>query len=381
MPSPSPVLAQPAFAPSAPPITRAPGRDAQEFALTETCRVGEAPGLALRRLADRLRERRAEIVGLMLFGPMAARPAVEQALREALGAPEWPMLWVEGAGCEGQALVGAQAFALAGGAINRVVLNGRVVASRYRLGEAELCWVGACLPDDVHAEPGVQTALAFTRLERALDAAGFALGDLVRTWCYNHRLLEWYGEFNRVRSARYRETRFRVGATPASTGISAANPAGAALVLAGLALRPAVDDGRTLARAVGSPLQCPAPAYGSAFSRAVELELGATRRVLISGTASIEPGGATVFQGDAARQIELTLRVVGAILESRGLGWADVTRALAYFKDPVFARDFARHCQNHRWSGGPRLDLHCDICRHDLLFELELDAETTRPAP
>lgn len=349
--------------------------NAREFAFSEAAASGENPSVPLRRLARRLREHHACLIGLMVFGSLAARPAIEKALRAVLGVPAWPVLWVEGASCNGTALAGVQAFALEGGPVEPIVIDGRVVATRYTVGNTALCWVGGILPDDIHTAPGVQTTQAFAALEKALNAAGFAFGDLVRTWCYNHELLAWYDEFNHARSARYRTIAFRTGSSPASTGISAANPAGAALTLAGLALRP-LKPGQPGAREIGSPLQCPAPAYGSVFSRAVEIQLGTTQRVLISGTASIEPGGASVWQGNIRRQIDLTMRVIAAIQESRGLGWSDVTRAIAYFKSPDFVPAFENWCREHGWTNPPCIHLHCDICRDDLLFEIELDAET-----
>ena len=346
----------------------------RELMLSETVRPGEEPVLALRRLAIRLREQNASLIGLMIFGNVAARLSIETAMRDVLGAPDWPVLWVEGASCHGAALAGVQAFALVGGRGEPVMLEGRVVATRYTVGDTALCWVGGVVAEDTAATRGLQTEQAFNQLEKALNAAGFVFGDLMRTWCYNHDLLAWYGEFNHVRSARYRKVAFRTGSLPVSTGISATNLAGAAIVLAGLAMRPARADGG--AREIGSPLQCPAPAYGSAFSRAMEFELGGKRRVLVSGTASIEPGGATVWTDDINRQIELTMRVVAAILEARGLGWADVTRALAYFKSPAFVPVFETWCREYGWENPPCINLHCDICRDDLLFEIEVDAET-----
>jgi enamine deaminase RidA (YjgF/YER057c/UK114 family) len=315
----------------------------------------------------------------MVFGSISARPAIMAAMSDALGAPAWPVLWIDGASCHWAPMAGVQAFALSGGHLEPITVNGRVMATRYTIGDAALCWVGGILPNDVTAAPGVQTTQAFDALEQALNAAGFALGDLIRTWCYNHELLKWYGEFNRARSARYRTVAFRTGSLPASTGISVANPAGAALTLAGLAVRP-IPSGLSIAREICSPLQCPAPAYGSAFSRAVEIELGATRRLLISGTASIEPGGATVWTGDIHRQVDLTMRVIAAILESRNLHWPDVTRAIAYFKSPDFVPAFDSWCRNNGWVNPPCINLHCDICRDDLLFELELDVESRSPS-
>ena len=69
------------------------------------------------------------------------------------------------------------------------------------------------------------------------------------------------------------------------------------------------------------------------------------RRLYVSGTASIEPSGKTAHIGDPAKQISLTMEVVAAILESRRMTWADVSRAIAYFKDIKDAPLFDEYCR------------------------------------
>ena len=196
--------------------------------------------------------------------------------------------------------------------------------------------------------------------------------DVIRTWFYNDDILSWYGEFNRVRSAHYSDIDFRIGALPASTAVLGRNPEGAALTVAGWAVRPL--RGRPVAREVISPLQCPAHAYGSSFSRAVELESGGARRLFISGTASILPDGRTAWIGDPKRQIDLSMEVIEAILKSRGMSFADVTRASAYFKQSAFHFWFQEWMTHGNLDSKVVVPMHCDICRDDLLFELELDA-------
>ena len=122
-----------------------------------------------------------------------------------------------------------------------------------------------------------------------------------------------------------------------------------------------------------SPLQCGAPRYGSSFSRAVEIDTEFSRRVIISGTASIEPGGATARAGDIGGQVELTMRVIGEILKSRGMGFSDTVRAIVYCQRPEFYEEFKKW----RAQSGAEIP-HCPsfstVCRSDLLFEVELDA-------
>jgi len=134
------------------------------------------------------------------------------------------------------------------------------------------------------------------------------------------------------------------------------------------------DPAHVVTRAIPSPKQCPAPAYGSAFSRAVEIHSPGFRQVLISGTASIEPGGATAHVGDVQAQIDLTMEVVESILESRGMSLADTSRATAYFRSGSDAPRFIEWMERHEIRNLPVVHACCDICRDDLLFELELDA-------
>jgi len=279
-------------------------------------------------------------------------------------------MWVEGASCDGASLAGLQMFAVEGQAVTRVRLGHRTVASVYEDGGARYCLLGGLEPMALGRV--AQAERMFGDLKVVLGLVGFELADVVRTWFFNDELLSWYGDFNRVRSACYANIAFRTGASPASTGVAGRNPFGAALALAAWAMRPL--DGVARAEAVRSPLQCPAPAYGSSFSRAVEIDSGGWRRLLVSGTASISPGGETAWIGDAKRQIDLTMDVVTAILRSRGMNFAAVTRATAYFKEPQSKSYFDTWCEERELQPLPVVPVHCDICREDLLFEIELDA-------
>jgi enamine deaminase RidA (YjgF/YER057c/UK114 family) len=74
--------------------------------------------------------------------------------------------------------------------------------------------------------------------------------------------------------------------------------------------------------------------YRSSFSRAAEIVTPEWRTVFVSGTASIEPGGLTVHHDDMDKQVALTMDVVKAILETRGMTLKDSVRAIAYIKRP-----------------------------------------------
>ena len=85
-----------------------------------------------------------------------------------------------------------------------------------------------------------------------------------------------------------------------------------------------------------------------------------------------------MWKGDVHKQVDLTLEVVEAILNSRGFILPDITRATAYFKQAADVRAFDRWRAARGLKSLPVVCVHGDICRDDLLFELEADA--WRPA-
>ena len=357
------------------PVRREVG--APEFVLTETPRAGEEPRALFARLAEALAATRAEPLGMMVYGSVGACDEIGRAMTEAMGDVVWPVTWVEGTSCDGQPLAGVHLFAIAGTPVRRVRLGNRVAATVFEHGDVRHCFLGGMGPTSTALRAPAQVQQMFGNLECALERAGFALGDVVRTWFYNEDILSWYDEFNRVRTALYNDVRWRTGSIPASTAVSGRNPAGAALTLAAWAVQPL--DGQRCAQEIASPLQCPAPKYGSSFARAMEVESGGYRRLLISGTASIYPDGRTAHVGNAKKQVDLSMEVIAAILQSRGMTFQDVTRACAYFQHPLFKPYFDAWCSDRHLRHLPTVPMHCDICRDDLLFELELDACTNRP--
>ena len=355
---------------------RAPASSAERLtSITVQPLPGEDWRALCRRFAERLRESEATPVHLQVFGDRRAAADVTGALQNFLGRGDWPVTWVEGNDCSGQPVAGLQVHAFTG-EVEPLLAAGRVVGSVFTDGGARQCVVGGLLPDPALSRPE-QTAQALENLQAALETAGFALGDVVRTWFFLEHILDWYGDFNRARTRIYSGVKFRTGSLPASTGVGAGNPAGAALALAAWAFRPLEKN--AAAEEVASPLQCPAPAYGSSFSRAMETTTNGGRRLFISGTASIAPGGASFWADDVYKQVELTMAVVEAILSSRGFGFADLVRAAAYFRHPKDVGAFAKWLRAYEIPPLPVVTAQCDVCRDDLLFELEAEAVSAAP--
>lgn len=253
-----------------------------------------------------------------------------------------------------------------------IVFEGRKVGLCFEDDFARYAFLGGISASNISADEYAQTLSVFENIEAALDGVGMDFSNLVRTWFYNDNILDWYEIFNKARDSFFESRGFFAGLVPASTGIGSRNAYGTALAARAFAVKPKSDCVKICE--VESPLQCSARDYKSSFSRAVELTHPNFRQLIISGTAGIEYGGKTAFVGDLNRQIDLSLDVTEAILKSRGMDWDDTLRAVAYIKDFSCACEFRKIQKKRGLEKLPCVVIQADVCRGDLLFEIELDA-------
>ncbi len=310
----------------------------------------------------------AQIAFQYLFGGRQFYPKAVSAIKQL----DWPLTLLHGDACSGSTITGTQFIALSGAELNPVMDGDRKVGNWYDTEDARYCLLGDIRADDLSLGREEQAQAVFEKMESLLQQADMEFTDIARTWLYLNNLLEWYDEFNAVRTNFFKERGTFDKMVPASTGIGAGSAAGEEMVCALLAVKPKHDGVKIFA--VPSPLQCPALDYKSSFARAVEIDQPGSRLLTISGTASIEPGGETVHLDDTKKQIELTMEVVHEILKSRNMDWEDTARAIAYFKDDSEAYMLEEYCIENNLPELPVAISHADVCRHDLLFEIELDA-------
>ena len=265
--------------------------------------------------------------------------------------------------------------AVLGVAVEPVVYHGTTIGFRFEDQNAAYCYLGGLVPEDATQDGAGQTTQVMSTIKAALQAGGMVFRDVVRTWYYLDGILAWYDDFNRARTEFFKKHDVFSLRMPASTGIGIANASGKLVLAKVHAMRPKHDGFGV--RVADSPLQGCAYAYGSAFSRALELSSPEGRTLHISGTASIAPDGATEFVGDVQAQIERTLEVVQAILRQAAMEWSDAVRGIAYFRE---AKDMVLWDAARQALSLPlevELVVHADVCRDDLLFELELEAATS----
>ena len=217
-----------------------------------------------------------------------------------------------------------------------------------------------------------QARVCLEKAEAALKKCGTNFLSVARTWMWLNDILSWYDDFNSVRSKFFAE-RGMIGqgtrqSMPASTGIGLGAADGSDCAMDLFAVLKPADSTQYLQ--AGGKQQC-ALEYGSAFSRASRAPTPAGETVFVSGTASISAAGETTNIGDPKGQINDTIENVRAVLRDMNVTDDDVVHIIAYCKTTEIERVFNSIKGKHNW---PWITPICDICRHDLLFEIEATA-------
>lgn len=345
-------------------------KSCQEHFITYVPQDNEPAESLLQRVAEAVCRRKAQVVSQDVFGISAKELTSMYAINKALGQIDRPLTWIENR--HSTNLSGTHIWAVSGTTVSLLELDGKVVGSAFEDDSAKYCRLSGLSPKDTSQLRKEQAAETFEQIDSVLQSNGMTFSNVLRTWFYNDDILSWYDDFNEIRNSVFHKKHVFRGLVPASTGVGGRNAVGTALVGGLLAIKPKTVG--VHAYAVQSPLQHAATEYGSSFSRAVELDLLDHRRLYISGTASIKPDGRTAHIDDPQAQVKLTMEVVHAILESRGMDWTDVTRALAYFKYAKDAPIFEKFLMQNNLSRLPVIIVENDICRDELLFEVEIDA-------
>jgi len=118
----------------------------------------------------------------------------------------------------------------------------------------------------------------------------------------------------------------------------------------------------------------------SSFSRALRLDLGGYKVLLISGTASVNEEGKPEHIGDFKAQLWRTYLNITNLLEAEGMSWHDVVRTTNYLRD--IERDYAEfnkiRTSFYQWLNLDPLPaatgIQVRLCWETLLVEIEVYA-------
>ncbi len=320
-----------------------------------------------------------------------------QLLRDLLaahyGADEPVTTYVVQPPCNGASLA-VESWAVAADSAKVVRAGPQLVTVSYN----DITWLhcGDIFPPSSAGGVYDRSAAAFAQMKTLVERAGGHFDHLVRTWLYLGDIVgpegktQRYKELNRARTDFYRDTAFgrshrmsgvRGGIYPASTGIGMA---GTDLAMSCLALDTHRKDVFLLP--LENPQQTPAYNYHARyspqspkFSRAMAVAAGTSLITFVSGTASIV-NSETRYRDDAEKQTDQTIENIERLISAENLAAHGLPGAGATLSDLAAVRVYIKHPETYqkcrsvcekRLGAVPALYLVADVCRPDLLVEIE----------
>ncbi len=326
-----------------------------------------------------------------VFGEASTAGSVAESRAAGLGEDSTnaliPPTHIEGVPCTGSGIAGIQVIAARPSTTDSTETIDWLGVPCGRLVEGDdasyvaLSDLARLLPAEAWAQPADETRQALLLADEVLRGHDWSFADVRRTWFYLDDILAWYGDFNQVRNQVYESFGLLNGSAasviPASTGIGGRNARGHHCTFDLLATQPLAGRESSVER-LRNPLQNEPPEYGSSFSRGLSVTTDCCRYFFVSGTASIDEHGNTVHPGDFDRQARRTLDNIESLLASGGATFEDIRQASAFVKKPG---DVGRLRRILKLRGLDNLPLVCtieDVCRDELLVELDATAVTAR---
>ncbi len=234
--------------------------------------------------------------------------------------------------------------------------------------------------DDAQREGAVLHADVEAAYGQLLDAVDSINARLIRVWNFIPAINafadgdERYRHFNSARRSAYDARRAAPSRYPAACALGSS---GRRPILYFIATHGVHE------RLIENPRQVAPPLYPAQYGRDAPLFARAcvmpARRgldFLLSGTASIV-GHETVHPGDPALQTRETMKNIQSVLQASGRVQGDLRRALQSLVYKVYVRHpeqlHAIAAELQEWLSPPAdvLYLRADICREDLLVEIE----------
>ena len=344
------------------------------------------------RILDILLQEKMQIVHERLLGSNSLFAEIiktrEEILHDKRIDEDLPFTYLQGQPCWGEGFAGVQIRAVAphepGDRVWTIYDNDIPCGRGWSRNGATFLMLHSI--HDFQQNPGYdksreqQTSRMFDRAERILREQSGSYRNVIRTWIFLPDILDWYAEFNQVRNAKYQQFGFIQGNStiietekiylPASTGIQGSNPYNAAVMMDVLAVIPGSGASVKIEPTSGVKQRSPFR-YGSAFSRAMSIREPNTNIILVSGTASIDEQGKSVYIGDIRSQILKTIEVVDALIAKEGASLNDICDATVFLKRPEDFEIYQKTAVECGLNGIPAVCVIADVCRDELLFELD----------
>lgn len=250
-------------------------------------------------------------------------------------------------------------------------------------------YVGGVEPDENIEDTYEQALNCWEKMNRILEENGFNFKQVVRTWIYERELfrndedgIQRYDKFNKAREEFFKKVGIfkddlkEKRMYPASTGIGMSS---GSFVMECTAL--STKRGDVTVIPLENPDQVSSFRYtekvlgkGASrplFSRGMAVRIGNKKRIFVSGTASVKKEDTEY--NIVGQQTETTIDNVSGVLEQGGAGVRDITQLRVYIKD-IENYETVKTIVERRFPSVPCLYLKADVCRENLLVEIEAEA-------
>lgn len=242
--------------------------------------------------------------------------------------------------------------------------------------------VGGLCGEDLNAPVCQQSQQAFEKVRQILEAENMDWGDIVRQWNYLERITEFchgkqrYQDFNDIRSHFYSLSQWQRG-YPAATGIGT-QWGGIQIdfnaVKGDVNLLPLDNDWQRAAHVYSDEVLISGKKETPKFERGKLVSDKEQGLIYISGTAAIR--GEDSIEGGILAQTRITMENILHLIEAEDV--ADETLfhsgkiefLRVYLKDEEDVLSAKEEMDKH-YSGIPTAYLCADVCREELLIEIE----------
>ncbi|MFZ4455802.1 MAG: Rid family hydrolase [Bacteroidales bacterium] len=234
-----------------------------------------------------------------------------------------------------------------------------------------------------------QSAEVFSKIESILTAENIPIQNIVRQWNYIGRITEIAGQsqnyqaFNDARAHFYEKALWSDG-YPAATGIGMCCNG---VLVSLIALAPS-SSAKIIP--INNPLQIPAFAYSAEqligksempkltpkFERAKIVQTKSGTICFVSGTAAIR-GEKSMTEVDATQQTQQTIENIERLISNENLNQHGIANAqLKVSALRIYLKHWEDFASIHQvvaahWGNAPAVYLQADICREELLLEIE----------
>lgn len=338
-------------------------------------------------IADFCRDNNVVIVHERIFASKESYPNVIGKRKEVFAAYEMdttsPFTFVCSKTLEKEGLAGIQLYCVSRNewSFKNIFWNGQKVGYKCDNDKVEMIILHSMHDDSLNKlsckSAYDQTVNFFNSTNKILTEEGFSFQNVCRTWIYLHEILNQYDLFNKARNKVFHEygllkakcEEFEKIYMPASTGIEGGNIYNASGIMDVMAVKVKCNEIHIFNE--NGRLQNSAFRYGSAFSRSMIIEDLAKRQLYLSGTASIDRDGKSVFLNNIEMQIENTFSIIRQLIQKQGFTINDLSEATVFLKDSKYVEVFKQYCRKNNLEQLPFVVVVSNVCRNNLLFEMD----------